>query len=239
MFGIGLALWVACSPKSDSELYTLALSKQNPALCLEILNGDVQGDCMTAVIEAAPSSTENESFCARLESEKWKGECHFQLSDANLLVGEKAKVMCQKAGEFSEDCLRHAAARDVEQHIHLAELKQAQNLLPRIYGIVKNYLVDSIAQPMARDMLVRMVAAYQPNTPFSAEYCRGLTPDTCVQIYIVRSLGSGQQDDTAWRGACGSEMTPRLAVSLGWANYHPAQQSVVNKAWRQVCQSSP
>ena len=206
--------------------------------CLEIVDSNVQGDCLTALIEANPSNADNEAFCAQLESEKWKGECFFQLSDAGALVGEAAKRTCQKAGAFSEDCLRHAAARDVEQNIHLAELKQAQNLLPRIYSIVKNYLVDSIAQPMARDMLVRMVAAHQPDKPFSAEYCRGLTADTCVQIYIVRSLGSAEQDDTAWRGACGSEMTPSKAVSLGWSSYRPDQQSIVDKAWRQACQSS-
>ena len=40
-------------------------------------------------------------------------------------------------------------------NVHLADLKQAKSLLPRIYGTVKQYLLDSIARPMARDMLVR------------------------------------------------------------------------------------
>ena len=34
-----------------------------------------------------------------------------------------------------------------------------------------------------------MIASHQPKQPFSNRYCEGLTPDTCAQIYIIRSLG--------------------------------------------------
>ena len=238
MFTFGLIFGLACSQKEDGELYRLALEQTNPSVCLELSNVELQGDCITAVVSENPNRVENERLCNEIVSEKWKGECYFQLSDSGQFIGSQAIQLCSKAGPFSEDCLRHAAARDVELNVHLADLKQAKSLLPRIYGIVKQYLMDSIAQPMARDMLVRMVATHLPSEPFSARFCDGLSPDTCTQIYIVRSLGSGDQGDKSWASACEVPLSARTAVELGLADYTKKMQSVVDRAWGQMCQTS-
>lgn len=238
MFAFGLSVILSCHPQNDAELYQMAIQQIEPMLCLELSDEEMRGECASALVASAPNHTDNERVCAALTSEKWKGECHFQMSDAGQLIGEKAKQMCAKSGPFEEDCLRHAAARDVEMNVHLADLKQAKSLLPRIYGTVKQYLLDSIAQPMARDMLVRMIASHQPNQPFSNRFCEGLTPDTCAQIYIIRSLGSGVQDRSQWESACGTPLTPKRASELSLALYLPEQQTVVDRAWKQLCQTS-
>lgn len=233
-----LFFFIGCQPQTDSELYLGALAEEDPGKCLEISAPDIAGDCLSALVVKTPHAAHWHTTCTQIDDSEWQGECFFQLSDAGAHIGDSARSICAKASPFSEDCLRHAAARDVEQKVNLGELTQAQRLMPRIYSLLKEYLPDPIAQPMARDMLVRMVAQAKPNLPFSKVFCEGLSVDTCIQIYIVRSLGSGHQEsnDDTWREHCGASINISTADSLGWASYTPNMQDTVSKAWKQVCQ---
>ena len=78
-----------------------------------------------------------------VSDDKMRGECVFLLSDGYQFVGESAMSMCVKAEPFTEDCLRHAAARDVEVNIFSTlthATPQPMKLMPRIYGTVQRYL---------------------------------------------------------------------------------------------------
>ena len=75
--------------------------------------------CLQSVLQTASSLEEAGTICAPVSNEKIRGECFFLVSDEYQLTGEQAMSMCAKADPFTEDCLRHAAARDVEQNIFI------------------------------------------------------------------------------------------------------------------------
>jgi len=176
-----------------------------------------------------------------IQQEKWRGECFFLLSDNLQAISEEGKRLCGMAAPFQEDCLRHVAARDVE--LNLFPLLAHNNappmkVMPRIYSIVQHYLPAEIAQPMARDMLLRRYASVlQP--PFSRASCQGMDPDMCSQLYIIASLGGTQQwnGSEPWFEYCGQSLNAEIVNTLSWVPFTSDAQETVDRAFKQICQA--
>jgi len=197
--------------------------------------------CMQVVIQQLSSAEEGLSSCAQVSDTKMRGECFFLLSDGYQLIGEDALSMCAQAEPFTEDCLRHAAARDVEVNIFSTlthATPQPMKLMPRIYGTVQRYLPAQIAESMSRDMMIRFQASRVGDT-FDRESCSGLNPSICAQVYIVASLGSRDQwseyIEEPWMRGCGTQLTQSAAEDWGWKSWKPSMEQIVQQAYRQLC----
>ena len=223
-----LVLWVLCVA-CDSNPLNRCEQEKDPAECLQRAVLEVGG-----VNEASP-------LCSRMTDDTLRGECFFLISDGYQLIGEQARTLCVSAVPYTEDCLRHAAARDVEQNIfptltHASP--QPMKLMPRIYGVVQQYLPAQVAESMSRDMMIRFQAS-KVSDSFSREACTGLNPSICAQVYIIASLGSRDQwsayFEEPWMKACGNKLTVSSAVEWGWKSWNPTMDPVVQQAYQQIC----
>ena len=197
--------------------------------------------CLQSILQNASNIEEARTMCAQASNEKIRGECFFLVSDGYQLTGEQAMSMCAQADPFTEDCLRHAAARDVEQNIFSTlthASPQPMKLLPRIHGSVQQYLPAQIAESMSRDMMIRFQAS-KVGDIFDRDACIGLNPSICAQVYIVASLGSRDQwseyVEEPWMQDCGVPLTASSAESWGWKDWKPSMEVIVQRAYGQLC----
>ena len=180
------------------------------------------------------------AYCTQLSVSLIQEECYFLIADEYQLIEQSALDLCSQTGTFQEDCLRHASARHVEMQL-FPQLHNAKPLkvMPRIYGIVQQYLPDEIAQPMARDMMLRY-ASTQVSAPFTMLSCQDLGKDLCAQVYILSSLGSRSQieDNAPWLDKCGQPITQMDAKLWGWMTWTRDDNTaqVVQMAFEQLCQ---
>ena len=205
---------------------------------------DTPSECLQTVILETSSAEELLESCARLGDQTVRGECHFLVSDIHQLTGDAARQICTQATPFTEDCLRHAAGREVEMTI-FSTLTQAtpqpMKLLPRIHGVVKQYLPPQIAESMSRDMMIRFQAS-RVSEQMTRTDCTGLNPAMCAQVYIVASLGSrGQWTEyleEPWMLSCGNVLTKVDAQTWGWKTWTPDLDAVVQQAYSQICNAA-
>lgn len=197
--------------------------------------------CMQVAIQQLSGVEEGPSLCAQVSDNKMRGECFFLLSDGYQLIGEDAISMCAEAEPFTEDCLRHAAARDVEVSIFSTlthATPEPMKLMPRIYGTVQRYLPAQISESMSRDMMIRFQASRVGDT-FDRDACTGLNPSICAQVYIVASLGSRDQwseyVEEPWMRSCGNQLTQTSAAKWGWKPWVPSMETTIQQAYRQLC----
>ena len=148
--------------------------------------------------------------------------------------------MCQSR-TLTEDCLRHAAARDVEMNIFATlthATPQPMKLMPRIYGTVQRYLPAQISESMSRDMMIRFQAS-KVGAVFSVRH----VPDSPLRFVhkciLSRRLGSRDQwshyVEEPWMKECGTELTNALAAGWGWKTWESLHDSTVQQAYRQLC----
>ena len=200
-------------------------------------------ECLSSAVLEIGDVNKASSMCSKLNDEQMRGECLFLVSDGYQLIGEQAMTLCDASEPYTEDCLRHAAARDVEQNIfptltHASP--QPMKLMPRIYGVVQQYLPEQVAESMSRDMMIRFQAS-KVGESFTSESCIGLNPSICAQVYIIASLGSRDQWSTyfeePWMQACGSKLSVSSAVEWGWKSWTPTIDTVVQQAYQQICRA--
>ena len=197
--------------------------------------------CLQTAIQKVADVEGALSLCGQVSDVKLRGECFFLISDGYELVGDKAMSICARAEPFTEDCQRHAAARDVEVNIFSTlthATPQPMKLMPRIYGTVQRYLPDQIAESMSRDMMIRFQAG-KIGEQFSRDACTGLNPSICAQVYIVASLGSRDQwseyVEEPWMKDCGTDLTLAAATRWGWKSWTPSMEATVQQAYSQLC----
>ena len=202
-----------------------------------------QGECLQRVVSGVGDVDKASSMCSNLHHEEMRGECFFLISDSYQLIGTQARTLCTAAEPYTEDCLRHAAARDVEQNIFSTlthASPQPMKLMPRIYGVVQQYLPAQVAESMSRDMMIRFQAS-KVSDSFSREACTGLNPSICAQVYIIASLGSRDQwsayFEEPWMKACGNKLTVSSASEWGWKSWTPTMDTVVQQAYLQLCKA--
>ena len=228
-----LYMWLACSTDGTSSIVSCP-QHQEPTVCIERSIQSFEGTVDEAI-----------AVCQQLPEGELRGECAFLLSDGSELMGDVARTMCAVATPFEEDCLRHAAAREVETTI-LPTLSNVNpnpmKLLPRIHGVVRQYLPAEIAESMSRDMMIRFQAS-RVETLFDSESCTGLNPSICSQVYIVASLGSrGQWTEhfsEPWMASCSRDITVEDATTWGWKQWTVSMEEVVQQAHQQLCQALP
>ena len=199
--------------------------------------------CMQEVIVQSKDYKALEKQCQNISEQKWRGECYFLISDLSQAIKSEGKRLCSLAEPFQEDCLRHAAARDVELNLYpvlVNKNAKPMKVMPRIFGIVQDYLPHEVAQPMARDMLLRKYAT-ELRTPFTRASCKGMDVDMCSQLYIIASLGGNQQwnGTETWFQYCDQQITSELARSFSWMVFTADSQEIVQRAFRQICQAKP
>ncbi len=225
-----LWLWLGCQTTAVQDCPVVS----NPHQCIQQSIQSFEGTIDEAL-----------ELCKTLNDERLAGECAFLFSDEGKLTGELARTMCAAATPFEEDCLRHAAARDVEQNIY-PDLRLSNpapmKLVPRIFGVVSQYLPSEIAEPMSRDMMIRLQAS-KIQGAFDANDCAGLTPSLCAQVYIVGSLGSrgqwSEHVEEPWMKQCGTVLTPDTASEWGWMAWTSDVDATVQTAYGQLCQALP
>ena len=106
-------------------------------------------------------------------------------------------------------------------------------------GIVQIYLPAEVAQPMARDMLLRKYAA-DLSSPFTKSSCQGMDIDMCSQLYLIASLGGNKQwnGTEIWFQHCDQQITADLAKSFSWLVFTADAQEIVQRSFQQICQAS-
>ena len=117
------ALWLGLSCGKSSEL-SHCKSQVEPSICLSDSIGASTRDTLALVNDCE----------INLEDELLLAECLFLIVDQKGLISDSARDLCSKTTPFVEDCLRHAAAREVEQTIYAAVQKASpkpMKLLPR------------------------------------------------------------------------------------------------------------
>lgn len=197
--------------------------------------------CMQTIVQKTEDVMSLEAECQGISEQKWKGECYFLLSDQSGAIKSEGQRLCGLAEPFEEDCLRHVAARDVEINLYpilVNKNASPMKVMPRIYGVIKAYLPQQIAEPMARDMLLRKYAQ-DIQSPFSQESCQGMGADMCSQLYIIASMGETQQwnGTEAWFQYCDQKITVELAKSFSWLVFTADAQDTVERSFRQICQA--
>ena len=226
-------MWLACSTDTTSSIVSCPQHDQ-PTVCIERSIQSFEGTVDDAI-----------ELCTQLPKGELRGECAFLLSDGSELIGDLARMMCAVSAPFEEDCLRHAAAREVEQDILPTLINVTPNpmkLLPRIHGVVRQYLPAEIAESMSRDMMIRFQASRVDQT-FDSESCTGLNPSICSQVYIVASLGSRGQwtehFEEPWMDSCSRSITVDDATAWNWKKWTLPMDAVVQQAHQQMCQALP
>jgi len=235
-------IWLlACQPADEATIYQKALQNNDLQLCQKLSNAK-QAECGATVIALMAEEDPNGALqaCNQIKEKKWRGECFFLISDNAGLIGDDARAVCALADPFVEDCLRHAAARDVEQSLYpTINDNQPMKVMPRMYQLIREYLSEEIAQPMARDMILRRMGG-TITTSFDENSCIGIPKDMCVQLYLVASLGSGRQwtGEEDWWKYCEQKLTVELAVSHGFLPWSSQMEEVTSAAWKQLCQAN-
>ena len=232
-------IWLfACQATDSQSQLQSALQHQEPLRCQD-LPEELRLECMLSILQQTVPKDINEALqsCGPIEEQKWRGECFFLVSDIGELVGDDAIAVCQIAEPFSEDCLRHAAARDVEVNLFTSTgHKEPMKLMSAIERKLQRYLPLSISQPMARDMMLRWkVSTISP--PFSRQHCEGLPTDMCAQLYLLASLGTGAQwtGQEGWWSECGRPLTPSQAEQYSFWGWEPDVEQTVAMSWQQLC----
>ena len=197
--------------------------------------------CMQTIVQKAEDVMSLEAECQGISEQKWKGECYFLLSDQSGAIKLEGQRLCGLAEPFEEDCLRHVAARDVEINLYpilVNKNASPMKVMPRIYGVIQVYLPQQIAEPMARDMLLRKYAQ-DIQSPFSQDSCLGMGADMCSQLYIIASMGETQKwnGTEAWFQYCDQKITVELAKSFSWLVFTADAQDIVERSFRQICQA--
>ncbi|MDP6932328.1 MAG: hypothetical protein QGG40_05400, partial [Myxococcota bacterium] len=108
---------VACGG-SDAERFTSALSGDLPLdramdQCEVIDQQDLADECRVTVSRRRP----DDATCGRIETERWRGECWFQLAESLVASGERwtALEACGRAGTFYGECLYHLWSTELAQ----------------------------------------------------------------------------------------------------------------------------
>ena len=116
-----ILFWLGCGSGDPAQLYEDGVAEQSPAVCMKIpLNDPRRLECLTTIAHQAASTMDIETAilaCAAVQEGTWQDECFFQISDEGNLIGEQARRVCEKAGQFSSRCVNHAASRDVEMNL--------------------------------------------------------------------------------------------------------------------------
>jgi hypothetical protein len=228
--------------EDDVSLYQKAIQQNNIKYCNRLNDSSRVSECTSTVAGNIAKYDPNKSLkiCDKIKDSKWRGECFFLVSDTAQLIGDDARSVCKLSSPFEEDCLRHAAARDVEQNLYtIINNQQPMKLMPRIYDVLKTYLDEKVAQPMARDMLLRYLSS-EITPPFVSDSCSEIPNDMCVQLFIISSFGSAGQwsGKEYWWKHCGKQITKESGKEIGFMDWHEDMSSIVSKAWMQMCNAN-
>ena len=240
-----LVFLLACAPTTDAEGYLAAVAEpDNPALCDAITDSWLAGECraMAASTRAGQDDLEGGlAICRKMpESDPWRDECFFLVSDRITAAGEQAKTICDQAGRYQDRCLGHALGREgraMLQDVAPGEELDAYRALREKSAI---YFDDE--QTAARKlwhMMVEFVASRDIDQPFSAATCGQLQENICRSGFLTRLR-------FAVRDAHGTEQTlhdicrqrpvqVEVAVAAGMPAWTADADGIAQSAWKRLC----
>ena len=234
---------LSCAQTTDAERYTAALSALSAEPCTHIDDRTLQAECLSAVSDGLLQqgrADEAGAACAAAGEGRWRDECFFRLADEAGMVGEEARAMCPRAGRFADQCINHAAARDVEQTLlrqpRYGREKQTMN---QMVGILAPYVGRQAALSMARSITVSWLAR-RDDAPFSARTCGTLPAAFCLHVYAQRARsGADSSAPQPWQSRCSEPLSPAVAAEAGLPPYEAEMQAVVSAAWTMLCSPAP
>lgn len=239
-------LWLGCGGggPSDAEHYAAALGAADAARCGRVRAAATRDECLSAVAVALARARNAEgatAACAQLSSgSRWRDECHFSLADELGLVGSAAVQTCQQAGQYQQDCINHAAAREVEQRLLSQGPRHGQEreTTQRMVGILKGYMSEGEAHRMAHSMTISWLARRDDGQVFRPESCGNFDANICTQVYILRARGGElySRADASWRSRCDQPLTAAVAEQdAELPEFAPEMGEVVQRAWAVLC----
>jgi len=168
----------------------------------------------------------------------WRDECFFLIADISRLEGEAAKQACSAAGQFRNQCVGHAIAREVSAVLNAAERGQEEATLAALDVVVRRYIPGQERRGRVRQIMAGHLADRDPEQPFSLATC-GTAPEMiCQEAYVERVRNAERaagRTDGEWRRACGSHVTVQRAVSLGLPGWSHDFSGLARAAWEQLC----
>lgn len=232
---------LSCSSSDETYLNrAIALGSASP--CDRIAAAPLQTECRLAVAQSLASTHLDEAIavCTSVPTEVWKDECVFLSIDEAGVVGEEAMAQCAVAGQYRQQCITHAAARDVERQVFAAATPgQERQAHERAEGVLRQYMSGGDARRMARTLVISWLATREPGQPFSARSCGNLRPEMCPEVYVRRAQGDGMRppDDAPWRALCGAPLdSAEQAVRHGLPRWDASGAAMAAEGWQRLCQ---
>jgi hypothetical protein len=168
----------------------------------------------------------------------WRDECFFLIADVSRLEGDAAKQACSAAGQFRNQCVGHAIAREVSAVLNAMPPGGEAEALVTLDAVIRRYIPGREREVRVRQIMAGHLADRAVDEPFSQVHCGTAPPMICQEAYIERVRNAERaagRADGEWRRACGSTVSLERAVSLDLPGWAPDFAGLSRAAWEQLC----
>lgn len=207
------------------------------ALCLEITDGVLQGECATfAAKQMAGQRIDPLPLCAAVQHTGWQQVCYFEASDGAGLVGDEAIAACQRSGEFIERCLSHALSRHADRDWRQVPQGEEGAFLAWLEAQLPLYGLEAGYQDVRKDFLARRIADRMRKSgdgAFSTAACGEAPAETCAEVYRYLVRGAARNLDVA--PLCAEPITPARLQVAGLPTWPDGDPAVVAELWGRLC----
>jgi hypothetical protein len=161
--------------------------------CTEILDDDIQGECL---LFAATEGGYGSEACTGARSEKWKEACFFEVIDKKGVPKHQAKDSCARTGRFRNRCVYHIIQRDEQVLMQRFSIGKEQELSAFIQTEITVLGGEELTHdPLSQTLVSRIVARRfrkewnsNKNLRFPAHFCGTSSAQDCTRAYrfVVR-----------------------------------------------------
>ena len=215
-----------------------AVSAADPAACGAPGAAEPVDECVAqAARELAVQGRGEEarSACQGLAGGPWRDECFFLVTDTLDLRGDEARRACQDAGQWRQQCVGHAMARDAHDIMAELGLGHEDEATERIVQEVATYVGARQAEPRARAILADELAG-RAEGALSALDCGTAARDLCRDAYSERVRRAAGGQEARWRQACGRTVDRQRVEAAGLPAWEPDMEPVALDAWKRLCE---
>ncbi len=213
----------------------------DPARCAQISDAGLSGECASLTARELAQDGQIDaalSTCQGMAPGGWRDECFFLISDVSRLSGDAAKQACAAAGQFRNQCVGHAIAREVSAVLNATEPGGEAEAYAQLDVVVQRYIPGREREGRIRQIMAGYLADRSPEAPFSLVLCGTAPQMLCQEAYIERVRNAERaagRADGEWRRACGTHVSMERAVSLDLPGWTPDFDGLARAAWAQLC----
>ncbi|MFT5683950.1 MAG: hypothetical protein ACI8RZ_004882 [Myxococcota bacterium] len=213
----------------------------DPARCAAIPDASLAGECASLTARELAQDGQTDAAlatCQGMAAGGWRDECFFLISDVSGLSGDAAKQACAAAGQFRNQCVGHAIAREVSAVLNATEPGKEAEAYTQLDVVVQRYIPGREREGKIRQIMAGYLADRSPDKPFSQAHCGSAPQMICQEAYIERMRNSERaagRSDGEWRRACGTHVSLERAVSLGLPGWTPDFAGLARASWEQLC----